>query len=260
MNVALQIDDRIGSKELSPYFREYLDIPIEDTRLDYGDVLFESPYGPEGPCKVGFERKRLAECIELMKHGDASRFAGDQLIKMRQNCRFVFLVCEGRYRRDLESGLITTFRRTKGRREKDWHPGTYDGQHVDWRAVDGWLNTMRLLAGVHILKTDSPGNTVLEIATIHHWFTHKPWEQHSSHLKFPDSGHGEIPLDARPSFTRCVAKELPNVGWNRAATIEKVFNSVEGMLEASVEQWTMIDGITSERAHKIWWLLRGFEK
>ena len=259
MSVPLLIDDRIGSKELSPVFRQHLDIPIEDTRLEYGDVLFESPYGPEGPCKVGFERKRLAECIELMRSGKESRFAGDQLFKLRQNCKFVFLICEGKYRRDLDTGLLHTYRRTKRRRQKDWYPGTYDGQEVDWRAVDGWLNTMRLKAGVHILKTDSLGNTVLEIATVHHWFTHKPWEQHSSHLKFPQGTH-ELSLDSRPSFTRRVAKELPNVGWNRAATIEKVFNSVEGMLEASPEDWTMIDGVTPERANKIWWLLRGFEK
>ena len=60
--MALLIDDRIGSAELAKYLA-LLKLPIEMTRLGYGDFAFLGNGEGGVPVPVGIERKTLTDWI-----------------------------------------------------------------------------------------------------------------------------------------------------------------------------------------------------
>jgi len=70
----ISLDDRTGSKELTPLFHPY-GIPIEVKRLDFGDLAFEGN-GPHGRCAVVIERKQITELVQAI---ESRRLSGHQL-------------------------------------------------------------------------------------------------------------------------------------------------------------------------------------
>lgn len=257
MKIPIQVDRNIGSVELAPILKGELDMAIEIKDLPTGDVIFDSPHGPNDlPCRVAFERKRISEVLGTIESG---KFSGGQLKRLCKEFDFVYFILEGKYRRNPVTEQIELPRGRKGA----YRAGAFEGQNIHWLRLDSFLNTLRLKTGtshadLHVIKTHSPGQTCVEIKAIHHWFTSKRFNSHGSHLRFEVRGGNRVQL-FHPKMVRAMSKELPGIGWERAAQVELLMGSMEGAVEAGVDRWAMIDGITHKRARRIWWLLRGFD-
>lgn len=244
----IYIDDRKGSAELKPCLDAIGTVKTRLCHLQYGDFKFHTTNGPEPgeEIEVGIERKTVSEMVGMISAGKAQRFAGSQLPGMLRRYRFCFLVVEGDFRENDRTQQLEIWNEVRGR----WYPG-----RVHYRALRSTLLTLRLQAGVQVIHTLAMRDTAFTLESMFHWFQ-KPWDQHSSHQKFPLVPGDRVSLVEKASFERRVAKELPHVGWKRARQIEDRFGSVEGMVNASVHDWELIDGVTPEKAVKIWKLWR----
>jgi ERCC4-type nuclease len=98
----------------------------------------------------------------------------------------------------------------------------------------------------------------MEIFILWHHFASKRWSQHKSHMRFPDRGRPDGNI--APSFLRCLAKEIPDIRWERSKACEQVFRTPQEMFNADWERWAMIDGITPKRAREIVARIRGTHK
>jgi DNA integrity scanning protein DisA with diadenylate cyclase activity len=58
-------------------------------------------------------------------------------------------------------------------------------------------------------------------------------------------------LLTRPSLVRRVAKELPDIGWERSFTIEQRWPTVREMVNAPADDWVKLEGIGKGIASKI---------
>jgi ERCC4-type nuclease len=173
----IAIDTRTGSKELAPLFRPY-GIPIEVRKLDFGDLAFEGN-GPRGRCMIAVERKTITELVQSI---ESRRLSGHQLPGMADAYDYCYLVIEGMWRPGTQGELIVghgtlDHGRTFG---GTWSPGY--GQGIGYRAVDNYLATMELHAGVIFRRTLTPIETVAITVDLFHWWNDKPWEKHSAHL------------------------------------------------------------------------------
>ena len=75
-------------------------------------------------------------------------------------------------------------------------------------------------------------------------------EAHSSLKKFYTSPMSPVLL-TRPSLVRRVAKELPDIGWERSLTIEQRWSTVREMVNAPADEWIELEGIGKGIASKI---------
>lgn len=248
--MALIIDDRVGSVELAPMLEQLAgkDYPVSVTRMDAGDFAIYSQYGSatDGPVQVGIERKRIRDLITSMHTG---RLSGSQFPAMLQTYAFCYLIVEGNYRRNFNTTRIEI-----PGRDRTWKP-----LNCDYRAIDGYLNTLRLKTPIQVIKTGYPQETAMELHLLHSWFTSKRFSRHESHIRFPHTIHSPgARMDlSRPSYFRLMVKELPHIGWERSRQAEVVFDGdLAAAVGGTVEDWAMIDGITEARAVEIVRVLR----
>lgn len=191
------------------------------------------------PVMVGIERKTLRDLIGSLESG---RLAGHQLPGLIASYNVVYLIVEGisrNYGGNLEERV-----------GKAWK-----GLNISGKGFDGYLNTLSTIAGITVLRTPYLEATAELIYHLYLWWA-KGWEKHKSHLGFC---HIRPPyaLLRPPSLLRSVAKELPGVGWERSAAVEKKFKSILEMAEATEEDWRDIPGIGKILARQIVKALRG---
>ena len=222
------LDDRTGSGDLIRYLRGVAKL----SRLSFGDAQIEGN-GPEGrPVLVGVEVKRVEDILKCITDG---RFAGHQLPGLQASYEVVYLVVEGDYRVGKE-GLLEVMRYHM------WRPVLLGSRKFMYRDMDNWLTTMEMKAGVKIRRTGGRQETAQFLKDLYGWWTGREWEEHRAHLAFHDPGPPAALL-RKPSLLRRVAKELPGVGWERSAAVEKRFHSVVQMVQASEKEWRTVEGI-----------------
>ncbi len=233
------MDARIGSKDLLKYF------PKGRARLghlQYGDASFLGNGPDDVPIPVGIELKRLLDLLSSMTNG---RLSGHQLPGMQACYQVRYLVVEGIWRPSPSTGLLE---HPKG---KGWVPVELGTRTFMASEVDGYLNTLDMLGGMHVRTTASPRQTAQLILSIHHWWTDKKWEAHRSHLAFDESdGLGTVLL-TKPKLLRRMAKELPGVGWARSLAVAEHFDNVVEMVNAPSEEWEKIEGIAKGIAGQV---------
>lgn len=235
----ITLDARIGSKDLLKY------LPKGKARLghlQYGDASFLGNGPDDVPIPVGIELKRLLDLLSSMTTG---RLSGHQLPGMQACYRVRYLVVEGIWRPNPSTGLLE---RPMG---KGWVPVELGTRTFMASEVDGYLNTLDMLGGMHVRTTGSPRQTAQLILSIHHWWTDKKWEAHRSHLAFDESDGLGTALLTKPKLLRRIAKELPGVGWARSQAVAAYFDNVVEMVNAPSEEWEKIEGIGEVIAEEV---------
>ena len=226
------IDDRRGSKELASHFPPGEKVDI--VHMDFGDFSFLGN-GMEGPVAIGLERKSILDLINSIVTG---RLSGHQLIGLTSSYTHVYLIIEGIWRYNPVSGILETWT-TRG-----YTPISLGQRRFMAKEIVGYLNTLSVIAGVHILQSSTQRETVQIIRSLYHWWNDKEWGEHKSHLtqnKSAKRDGGTVSL-VKPSLLKRVAAELTGVGWGKAAEVDKKFGNVGTMVNAPFPEWMSIPG------------------
>ena len=228
------VDKRIGSKELFKYF------PLGSARLthlEYGDFSFVGN-GREGTVLVGVERKRLGDLVSSMCTG---RLSGRQLIGMLNVFHHSYIIVEGTFRPNPESGLLEVYR------YGGWYP--YRQGKRQFMAKDIWafLTTMESICGVCWHHCTTQSDTVHFIRGLYKWWN-KPYDRHKSYLQATQSPMVE--LTRQPVMMRVLA-QLDGIGFEKAQAISLRYASVHELMRAPRAELRTIEGIGEKLAQAI---------
>lgn len=213
-------------------------LPIEQTTLEGGDVMFVGK-GPKGrEVTVGVEFKKIRDLLASLRSG---RLQGVQLDKLQQY-DFRFLLVEGEWRHD-DSGRVVL---RSGWREWKVAPGGWSAAELDKRLLG-----LTLRRGVHVQPTSTRRDTVRWIQSLYHDFTDVPWDDHSSH-----TGTYRPPTPLPVSDFRQFIMGLPGVGATLSRAVEQFFThrgkvSPRRAIAARAATWEQIEGIGKKGAQRI---------
>jgi len=240
------IDDRTGSCELARYFSKSL---VKIVRLEYGDFSFIGNGPDEIPVSIGIERKTLTDLLSSLQTG---RFSGHQLPGLLNSYYYVYLIVEGIWRSCPSNGILEILA------GNHWQPVSLGSRRWMAREAYGYLNTLAVASGLVVWQTTSPRETALLVTILYRWWQ-KDWAEHKSHLAMRKSRlrDGEGVSLVKPSLVRRVAAELPGIGWGKSREVERVFRSVEDMVQAEAGDWQRIPGIGKKIAEQAVRELRG---
>lgn len=248
----ISIDYRTGSKELAPLFHPY-GIPIEVRKLDFGDLEFEGN-GPHGRCLIAIERKQITELVQSI---ESRRLSGHQLPGMADCYDYCYLLVEGMWRPGSQ-GELTVGYGTLDHGQNfggSWRP-VY-GRGIGYRAVDNYLSTIELHAGIIYRRTLTPHETVYTVVDLYHWWNDKLWEQHSSHLGVyapatSTAGRSRIHFVHRKiSLREKWAMQIDGIDMVIAERVAAQFPSAVALAVGTEEEWTGIRGIGKPTAKRI---------
>src|SRR4029077_18022360 len=186
------VDSRTGSRELLSLLRSY---GAEAELAGHLDADFEwSGNGPDGELMCGVERKQVSDLLASMRDRRLIAQTGRAIDAYEVR----YLVVEGLWRRQDESGMIEIGKRVKDMGATEvirWYPA-----HGGYRysEVARYLASIRETAGVRVWTTDSERSTASWLAEEHAWWQ-KPWQEHSTArtLYVP-----EVPRGARERLWR----------------------------------------------------------
>ncbi len=228
----IQIDERIGSRELAQYLPEG---SFETVHLDFGDFAWVGRGIGGEPYPVGVERKTIGDLISCIKTG---RFSGHQLPGLLNTYKTVYLIVEGLMQCSPTNEQLCT------RWGSDWIPV----EGIKGSAVIGYLNTIAVMGGVIIWHTGSPRETTAYLMALHDWWTKKDLDKHRSHLQIRYKVPTFIP---QMSLVRRIAAELPGIGHDKSGKVEEKFGSVRRMINAEEKEWMEIEGVGKTIAKNI---------
>lgn len=237
----LQIDNRVGAKELSPY----VNVKHELARLKYGDISFMGN-GPDGLVIVGIERKRVGDLLSSIATG---RLSGHQLIGMLQSFHYSYLLIEGLWQSNPKQGILEVYRAGK------WKALEVSRRHWMAREVNNYLNTLAVKCNIKVWRTANKSQSGRWIGDLYAWWQ-KPWDKHRAHTQF----HVEPIKGAylkTPNIVHRMVKEVKGVGWDKGEVIAKRFKTVFDLVMASKEELMSIPGIGNKLADNIIKELRG---
>lgn len=220
----IHLDPRIGSADLEPYIRAF-SCPCMLTPLQYGDAWF-SGNGPTGPSAFGIERKRLADALACMHDG---RLTGHQLPGMLRTYEHSFLILEGLFRCDDDTGVMMTW--TKG----GWRQVQVGGRAYMYRDWDNWTTSLGLLFGVSIKYTNSPKNTARALVNLYHYFQ-KEWREHKTGNVIYSAPPPVWAAGADPHVVLRVAKEFDGIGWELSKDLALKYGSLRRMFTTMDEK------------------------
>ena len=235
------LDRRIGSSDLYSPLRTRYRLPVELTTLPSADVAWLGRGPEDTPIPCGVEIKRVGDLLSSIVSG---RLSGSQLPNLIHEYAQAWLLVEGRYRSG-DEGLLEV--PAMGRA---WIPHPNGRTAFTYQALDGFLTTLEVKAGVHVRRTFDRHETAALVASLYHWWTGKAYEEHRAHLALHSPA-----LDAgllyKPSLKRRIAAELPGIGIEKSGKVADHFSSVRAMLEADAREWATIDGIGKTLAKRI---------
>lgn len=237
----IRLDYRTGSGELEKLFRPW-GVKVQKTKLDFGDADFFGN-GPKGLSAVVVERKRIEDLIQSMQ---SRRLSGHQLPGMALQYDYCYLIVEGLWRPGDEGELET-------HNGSGWNSG--HGKAIHYRAVDSYLATLELQAGVIYRRTASPRETVVTIVDLYRHWNDKLWSQHRAHeaVYAPGEARQGRRLTLAPRKVGLVEKmamQLPGVD-SKAREVARKFASVREMVMAGEEEWLEVEGIGKVGAKRI---------
>jgi len=236
----IYLDNRVGSKELYRLFPKYA---IELTHLEYGDIMFAGHHA-DGDVVIGIERKRIGDLINSMCSG---RLGGHQLIGMLNSYHYCYLVVEGVFRANPQSGILEVWRKS------GWQEYTAGKRRFMARDIWCFLNTIEIICGVKCWYCARETDTVQWVLALAHWWM-KEYGEHKSHLQPNMSGRVQL---SKHSVVRRVAGQLDGIGWEKAKAIGEKYETVEKLVSAGEKELMEIEGIGEKLARGIREQLRG---
>lgn len=250
----ISVDSREGSAALAPLLRSR-GLPVELTRMTFGDVCFLGIGKDECPVSVGIEVKTIHDVLKCVTDG---RFAGHQLPGLVSAYDQAWLLIEGLWRANPQSGVLEYYR-NKGRGK--WTEATVGTRRFMYRDLWTWLLTVVNKGGVGVIIHPDWGQAATWIHTLYSWWTTKGgWDGHKSHLAINETSRGQFfdrALLVRPTILRMVAKELPGVGYEKSQAVAAHFGNVHRLVNATEKELREVEGIGPGLALKIYQALRG---
>lgn len=252
---SILVDRRTGSKDLVALLpKGYAEL----TDLEFGDAVVVGN-GPDGPVTEAFERKRLADALACVQSG---RFAGHQLIGLRESYDFVWLVIEDEIRSDPRTGILQ--RRYEARTPRKRGRGTTtEGRWVDalfgakstmmWRDFWHWLLSMRRVGQIDDFAfTRNAQETADLVWTVNTW-RQKDWSKHKSTKVFNTSHELKRGMLFRPPLVAEIAGKYDGVGYEKGAAIADEFASVEDFFGGcpNTQRLQRVEGIGKKLAESI---------
>ena len=243
------IDERVGSKELLPYFQPY-DVPVELGHLSFGDFAFWGN-GFDGPVLIGLELKNIHDLISSMR---SDRLSGHQLPGLFATYAFVVLIVQGIWQCGKGGEVEVAVR-------GGWAPLRTGSRPVLYREVDHYLATLEHKRGVVVKYTANAGQTAAYVVSRYKWWNDKEWAKHDYDEAIYNAYDAQA-VTRRGSFTRrtvgpveLVASQMPGVD-KKAYAFGKRFKSVEELAGASVKELCEVEGIGKKGAERIYEWLR----
>lgn len=220
----LLVDDRAGSKELAGPLSK-LGLPIELTRLAFGDLAFIGRGEKGADVSIGIEFKQLGELVQSIR---SERLQGFQLLGMRDEYDYSYLFFEGPWLYD-KQGLLQ--RRSKATNK----PVPLGGQMTISELLKR-VFVLHLRGGLNPWPTTSREDTLSSIRDLYRTWTDTALDKHKSHLGIYQAP-GLVPIsDIRRTF-----KSFPGLGMAGAQAADQYFGgNVARACSASVEEWSNI--------------------
>lgn len=223
------IDNRVGSREMMRYLPTG---SAELTRLQFADAMFIGRGPDEIPTHVGIEVKRLDDILNSMVDG---RLTGHQLPGLLRDYHVIYLIVEGHYRPNPETGVIQVHN-GKPAKWVDLELGT---KYWTARELHGFCTTIETRYNVHLRRSFDRRESAGLVLDLYHWWTGKIYEAHRSAQAIDFSGEPLLPA----STLRRVAAQLPLIGWKRSGAVADHFNNIAEMVLADEKDWKGIEGI-----------------
>lgn len=211
------VDYRSGSKEVAPHIH----VPHKIAKLDYGDFSLLGQGPGETIVPVGVERKTVMDLVSSMVDG---RLSGHQLHGLLDMYDHVYLVVEGLWRPRQKDGMLERWSRGH------WHLLSLGQRRFMARDIGNYLNTLAVVCGIKVWRTDSIAHTGRWLSDLHGWWT-KGWEKHQSHMQHYSPPAPTVFL-RKPKIVQRVAKEFKGVGWDKAGALARVFPTVVDLVLA----------------------------
>lgn len=236
----VRVDSRIGSKEMLPRLVK-LGLPAELATLPFGDAAFLGE-GPDGPLRIGVERKTLRDFLSSMHTG---RLSGHQVPGMSATFARSYLILEARAKEDKESGALLEWSGRTG----EWQIVRLAGRVWPASAITRYLLSLEEFAGFRICRTHDLAGTCQVVRDLWKWWG-RPYDGHDSHQAKTQTPNAVGSILRRPPLVARMACELPGVGQKRALAAAQVFNTPLEMVTASVESWLTVEGVGAASALK----------
>lgn len=221
------VDNRAGSEELIKPLLKW-GLPVESTRLEFGDVAFIGR-GEKGRQEfVGIEHKKVPDLVQSLRNG---RLQGHQLPGMLRVYDRCWLVVEGDWQQDPD-GHVSMFKARGKRRPVKGAPPAVE--------LEKQILTLDIRGGFHVRHCPTRPDTVRFLFALYRWWTDKDLDQHRTHLAIhaPDM---DAQLGVEVSDFRRVVAQIPGIGLVRSGAVELAFGgSFRKMMVASEAQWANI--------------------
>jgi ERCC4-type nuclease len=228
------VDSRTGSVEIAPLLQKSIICCLE-----YADFAF-SGNGPSGPVNIGVERKTLYDFLQSMTTG---RLSGHQIIGLTQQYDWTYILLEGIWRPDRETGLLQHINR-----QGKWAAVSQGSRRFMARDIYNFINTLQVMCNIITITTSNRWETAMWLTACHGWWN-KEWGRHRSHLQFQKPiVHAQL---RKPSLVTKIASQLTGIGWDKARKIGEWFGTPAELVEATEEELAEIEGIGPKLAERI---------
>ena len=220
----LLIDDRAGSKDLALPL-EKLGLPVELTRLSFGDVAFIGRGEGGKDVSIGIEFKQLGELVTSLR---TERLQGFQLLGMREEYDYCYLMFEGQWRYDSQGRLQ---RKSKTSNALKPLPGQMTISELLKR-----IFVLHLRGGLNPWPTLTRQDTLSSIRDLYRTWTDKALDEHKSHL-----GIYRAPSLTPMSPFRVTVSTFPGVQRKGSLAAEQFFDgNLERAVRANVQTWASL--------------------
>lgn len=188
---------------------------------------------------VGVERKSLMDFLQSMTTG---RLSGHQMVGLTAQYDWVYLLVEGIWRPDKDSGILQRINR-RGR----WVAAAQGARRFMARDIYNFINTLQVMCNVITVTTSSRWESGKWLDANHGWWQ-KGWDKHKSHLQFHKPvTHAHL---TKPNLVTRIASQFDGVGWDKAKKIGEHFG-IQDFMGASEEELMEIDGVGIKIAQSI---------
>jgi ERCC4-type nuclease len=204
--------------------------------------------GPDDkPVSVAVEYKQIEDVLDCIIDG---RFAGHQIIGMLENYDRRYLLVEyGAVRADRNTGIMQRMRKDQ-RGNPVWFDINRGGRAFMYRDLEHWYATIEEQTQTRVARTRDPYESARWVHAKYTWWTAKGWNDHDALKQFHVPPMPTVGL-VKPNFRRRVAKEIPDIGWDRSGPVAKAFRSVREMVNANVQTWARIIVGADKNGHTI---------